>query len=200
MIKSINRVAFVLLAIALLAAFFVVADIITLKSTRDKSEELTYISLTEEGLGQLTIGLPSESFKSIKQIDDMSSEYIDSILSSSHKCSHDFVKSDIDFFGEDIGYYIEQGSERVFISKDIVVFIRFGSGNNKSDEVQAALTERDYISTPANVRVKTLGDGAVTVMVASVSSATTKEGGTCKSALPTKEIDAIMNSLKFKKD
>jgi hypothetical protein len=54
--------------------------------------------------------------------------------------------SDIDFFGEDIGYYIEQGSERVFISKDIVVFIRFGSG-----EVQAAL--------PANVRVKTLGDG-----------------------------------------
>lgn len=181
LIKSINRVAFVLLAIALLAAFFVGnADIITLKNTRDKSEELTYISLTEEGLGQLTIGLPSESFKSIRQIDDMSSEYIDSILSG----------SDIDFFGEDIGYYIEQGewsdtygSERVFISKDIVVFIRFGIGNNKSDEVQAAL--------PANVRVKTLGEGAVTVMVASVSSALpTKEGGTCK-------VDAIMNSLKF---
>ena len=187
MIKWLNRVAFVLLAIALL-----VASIITLKNTRDKSEELTYISLTEEGLGQLTIGLPSESFKSIKQIDDMSSEYIDSILSSSHKCSHDFVKSDIDFFGEGIGYYIEQGSERVFISKDIVVFIKFGSGNNKSSNVRAAL--------PANVRVKTLGEGAVTVMVASVSSATTKEGGTCKSALPTKEIDAIMNSLKFKKD
>ena len=183
LIKSINRIAFILLAITLLIA----TGTLLTNSKEKHSHELTYISLTEEGLGQLTLGLPSESFKSIRQIDDMSSEYIDSILSG----------SDIDFFGEDIGYYIEQGSERVFISKDIVVFIRFGSGNNKSDEVQAALTERDYISTPANVRVKTLGDGAVTVMVASVSSATTKEGGTCKSALPTKEIDAIMNSVKF---
>lgn len=169
MIKWLNRIAFILLAITLLIA----TGILLTNSKEKHSHELTYISLTEEGLGQLTIGLPSESFKSIKQIDDMSSEYIDSILSG----------SDIDFFGEDIGYYIEQGSERVFISKDIVVFIRFGSGNNKSSNVRAAL--------PANVRVKTLGEGAVTVMVASVSSALpTKEGGTCK-------VDAIMNSLKF---
>ena len=157
-----------LTAFALLTIGALITVSILLMNSNSNPIELTYISLTEEGLGQLTLGLPSESFKSIRQIDDMSSEYIDSILSG----------SDIDFFGEDIGYYIEQGSERVFISKDIVVFIRFGIGNNKSDEVQAAL--------PANVRVKTLGDGAVTVMVASVS-----EGGTCK-------IDAIMKSLKYK--